>query len=127
MLRKHQIYYQLQLHTNDKQNHRFYYQTGTGMDSTFVAATPPISPVAPSPSELTKCPTCGRKFNPTAYEKHVKICEKVFMKKRKAFNASAKRVDTERNGKHSHTIYTVDHGSHSLYCYILTEMSHMRM
>jgi hypothetical protein len=27
-----------------------------------------------SPSDLEECPSCGRKFNESAYEKHVKIC-----------------------------------------------------
>ena len=29
---------------------------------------------APSSSDFEECPTCSRSFNPTAYEKHVKIC-----------------------------------------------------
>jgi hypothetical protein len=41
---------------------------------------------------LEECPTCGRKFNENAFEKHVKICEEVFVKKRKAFNSKAHRI-----------------------------------
>ena len=36
--------------------------------------------------------TCQRKFNERAYEKHVKICEDVFIKKRKKFDMKEKRV-----------------------------------
>ena len=43
------------------------------------------------------CPHCGRSFNSNALTKHVKICEKVFLKKRKAFNAQKYRfVDSEQ-------------------------------
>ena len=37
--------------------------------------------------ELLECEICERKFNSGAYKKHVKVCEKVFVKKRKQFNA----------------------------------------
>ena len=39
------------------------------------------------------CPHCGRSFNSTALTKHVKICEKVFLKKRKAYNAQKYRFN----------------------------------
>ena len=43
------------------------------------------------------CPHCGRSFNSTALTKHVKICEKVFLKKRKAYNAQQYRFhDSEQ-------------------------------
>ena len=42
------------------------------------------------PSMLT-CPSCGRHFNPTPFEKHVKICKKVFVQKRKVFDSSSMR------------------------------------
>ena len=32
-----------------------------------------------------KCPDCGRTFNEGAFQKHVKICKKIFSKKRKVF------------------------------------------
>lgn len=32
------------------------------------------------------CSTCGRKFNSEALMKHEKICQKVFVQKRKAFD-----------------------------------------
>lgn len=40
-----------------------------------------------------ECPDCHRKFNPIPYEKHVKICAKVFKQKRKVFDSSKMRVD----------------------------------
>ncbi|CDW81789.1 UNKNOWN [Stylonychia lemnae] len=43
-------------------------------------------------SALEECPTCNRKFNEKAYEKHVKICQDVFVKKRKAFDMKEKRI-----------------------------------
>lgn len=42
--------------------------------------------------EQVECPDCGRKFNPSSYEKHVKICKKVFMQKRKKFDSTQMRV-----------------------------------
>lgn len=38
------------------------------------------------------CDICQRKFNPDAYEKHRKICKKVFATKRKAFNTQEQRI-----------------------------------
>ena len=37
---------------------------------------------------MIECATCGRKFVESAYAKHAKICEKVFVKKRKARGAT---------------------------------------
>ena len=46
---------------------------------------------------VTPCPHCGRKFNEISYPKHVKNCQKVFQKKRKAFNTQKQRfVDSEQ-------------------------------
>ena len=43
------------------------------------------------------CPHCGRNFNEISYPKHIKNCEKVFQKKRKAFNTQKQRfVDSEQ-------------------------------
>lgn len=39
-----------------------------------------------------ECPTCGRKFNPIPFAKHVKICAKVFVQKRKAFDSTKMRI-----------------------------------
>ena len=44
------------------------------------------------PTNLEECPSCGRKFNENAYEKHVKICKDVFIKKRKAYDMKEKRI-----------------------------------
>jgi hypothetical protein len=46
-----------------------------------------------------KCHTCGRSFNPVTLAKHSKVCEKVFVKKRKAFNTAAQREATDASGK----------------------------
>ena len=52
----------------------------------------------PSENEiLTPCPHCERKFNEISFPKHVKNCQKVFQKKRKAFNTQKQRmVDSEQ-------------------------------
>ena len=52
----------------------------------------------PSENEITTpCPHCGRSFNEISYPKHVKNCQKVFQKKRKAFNTQKQRiVDSEQ-------------------------------
>jgi hypothetical protein len=42
---------------------------------------------------MLQCPDCSRKFNPGPYEKHVKICRDVFIKKRKAFDSAAMRIE----------------------------------
>ena len=48
----------------------------------------------PASSQPTSpCPHCGRSFNHTALSKHIKICEKVFLKKRKAFNTQQHRFN----------------------------------
>ncbi|CAH0725711.1 unnamed protein product, partial [Brenthis ino] len=56
--------------------------------------TSPIAPVAPEPSgplPLSPCPVCGRTFVPASLAKHVKICEKMTVKKRKTFDSSRQR------------------------------------
>jgi hypothetical protein len=52
----------------------------------------------PNENEITTpCPHCGRKFNEISYPKHVQNCQKVFQKKRKAFNTQKQRiVDSEQ-------------------------------
>lgn len=47
--------------------------------------------------DLEECPNCSRKFNEKAFEKHVKICQDVFMKKRKVFDSKAKRIVDEQH------------------------------
>jgi hypothetical protein len=39
------------------------------------------------PQNLQQCHSCGRSFNEVALQKHSKICKKVFVNKRKEFNA----------------------------------------
>jgi uncharacterized C2H2 Zn-finger protein len=41
--------------------------------------------------ERIECPDCGRKFLPESYDKHVNICKKVFVQKRKQFNSAEQR------------------------------------
>ncbi|CAH2212878.1 jg4583, partial [Pararge aegeria aegeria] len=56
--------------------------------------THPIAPVAPEPSgplPLLPCPVCDRTFVPQSLAKHVKICEKMTVKKRKTFDSSRQR------------------------------------
>ncbi|KAM8713257.1 hypothetical protein ACLKA7_013552 [Drosophila subpalustris] len=61
---------------------------------------PPISGMSiPVPeyggdsTELSPCPNCSRKFNPTALRKHAVVCEKMAAKKRKPFDSSRQRRD----------------------------------
>lgn len=44
--------------------------------------------------EQKQCPDCGRKFNPSPYERHIKICAKVFVEKRKAFDSKKMRIES---------------------------------
>lgn len=56
--------------------------------------THPIAPVAPEPSgplPLAPCEVCGRTFVLQSLAKHVKICEKMTIKKRKTFDSSRQR------------------------------------
>ncbi|XP_072944529.1 uncharacterized protein [Epargyreus clarus] len=56
--------------------------------------THPVAPVPPQPSgplPLCPCPVCGRTFVPQSLAKHVKICEKMTVKKRKTFDSSRQR------------------------------------
>lgn len=45
--------------------------------------------------EQLECPDCGRKFNRIPYEKHVKVCAKIFIQKRKVFDSKQKRLPEE--------------------------------
>lgn len=47
------------------------------------------------PQDLRECPSCGRKFNPQAFEKHAKVCRKVFQTKRRKFDSSKVRIPGE--------------------------------
>lgn len=58
---------------------------------------PPDQPSEDPPSEYEEieqleCPDCNRKFNPIPYQKHIKICAKVFLTKRKAFDSAQMRI-----------------------------------
>lgn len=49
---------------------------------------------------LVACVECGRKFKENRMEKHMKVCKKVFMQKRKQFNSAANRLgDLENAGE----------------------------
>lgn len=48
---------------------------------------------------LIECNDCGRKFNEQAIVKHRKICKKVFVEKRKAFDIQEHRKATDATGK----------------------------
>ena len=39
-----------------------------------------------------ECPDCGRKFNSIPFQKHIKICAKVFVQKRKVFDSQKMRI-----------------------------------
>eukprot|EP00341_Mesodinium_pulex_P000559 CAMPEP_0116953860 /NCGR_PEP_ID=MMETSP0467-20121206/41552_1 /TAXON_ID=283647 /ORGANISM="Mesodinium pulex, Strain SPMC105" /LENGTH=311 /DNA_ID=CAMNT_0004639349 /DNA_START=1064 /DNA_END=1996 /DNA_ORIENTATION=+ len=41
--------------------------------------------------ERVQCPDCSRRFNSEAFEKHSRICKKVFMEKRKKFDSKNQR------------------------------------
>ncbi|GMF35868.1 unnamed protein product [Phytophthora fragariaefolia] len=43
--------------------------------------------------EMEQCHNCNRKFNVVSFQKHQKICEKVFSGQRKVFNMTAKRLE----------------------------------
>jgi transposase-like protein len=47
--------------------------------------------------ERHECDACGRRFNEESYPKHRVICEKVFIKKRKEFNAVNQRTINEEH------------------------------
>ncbi|XP_075980643.1 uncharacterized protein LOC142979544 isoform X3 [Anticarsia gemmatalis] len=70
--------------------------------------THPVAPVAPEPAApqpLMPCQVCGRTFVPQSLAKHVKICEKMTIKKRKTFDSSRQRREglTAANGANSGT------------------------
>jgi len=47
-------------------------------------------------SELHQCDECDRKFRREAFIKHVKICKKVFVEKRKTFDSKKARLTDEQ-------------------------------
>lgn len=46
-----------------------------------------------------ECPTCERKFNEEALQKHMKICKKVFVQKRKVFDSKKHRQIEDESAK----------------------------
>ena len=52
--------------------------------------------VNPQQGEPTyPCPDCGRRFVQAVYDRHIKICKKVFQSKRKAFDIKKQRIHDE--------------------------------
>lgn len=49
-----------------------------------------------------RCGSCGRTFNPAAYEHHSRICARVFGGKRKVFSSSAARVEGTEAAAYNH-------------------------
>merc|ERR1712194_298092 len=74
---------------------------GTGME---VPMTGMEGPEETIPQHLEQCPDCSRKFNPKAFIVHQRICKKVFINKREAFDSAAARSvqqrPKQRKGKH---------------------------
>lgn len=46
---------------------------------------------ADAPDQLEPCPSCGRKFKSDRLDKHLGVCNKVFVQKRKQFDAKGMR------------------------------------
>ncbi|KAL7686560.1 putative Zinc finger C2HC domain-containing protein [Plasmopara halstedii] len=63
--------------------------------STFTGFNLPeeLDEYADGTEEMEQCHNCNRKFNPASFQKHRKICEKVFSGQRKVFNMAAKRLE----------------------------------
>ncbi len=62
------------------------YEYGGGMNSN------PNANASMDLGEQHECPDCGRKFNSGPFERHIKICKKVFQQKRKVFDSTKMRV-----------------------------------
>lgn len=66
---------------------------------------------------LMECQECGRKFKQGALEKHMKICKKVFVQKRKQFSSAANRLGELENAgeliKNAKEIEKEAHQAHS--------------
>ena len=45
--------------------------------------------------QLEPCPSCGRKFKSDRLSKHLGVCNKVFVQKRKQFDAKGMRKTEE--------------------------------
>lgn len=70
--------------------------TGQSRNTSSYAPAPQMPTEAPEPfgpiGDQLQCPDCGRSFNPVPYERHIKICAKVFQSKRKIFDSKKMRV-----------------------------------
>lgn len=57
--------------------------------------TPPpgVDEYAEDDMEMRQCSTCQRRFNVDSFEKHSRVCAKVFAGQRKVFNMKAKRLE----------------------------------
>ena len=64
-----------------------------GQKSSYMATEEIDSSADEYGGQQLECPDCHRKFNPIPYEKHVKICAKVFLQKRKVFDSTKMRVE----------------------------------
>lgn len=65
-----------------------------------------------------ECPDCGRHFAPEPFNRHVKICKKVFLNKRKIFDSSKQRLmanpetlaAAKKNGRNKNLNKTASNG-----------------
>ena len=64
------------------------------------AAPPRDAPARQDVGQLVECRSCGRKFAEDRLAKHEKVCEKVFVQKRKAFDVKAMRAEGTDNAKY---------------------------
>jgi hypothetical protein len=62
---------------------------------------------------LQQCADCGRKFNESSHKKHVKICKKVFIEKRKAFDSQKQRLKGTEMAVSATTTPTIQSAKHS--------------
>ncbi|RLN37425.1 hypothetical protein BBJ28_00024258, partial [Nothophytophthora sp. Chile5] len=67
----------------------------TNQASLFVEKNVPssVDEYADGSEQMEECHNCSRKFNVASFQKHRKVCEKVFSGQRKAFNMTAKRLE----------------------------------
>ena len=84
------------------------------------SATPPADAhdfMGAEDADQRQCPDCGRKFNPIPYEKHIKICAKVFLQKRKVCTIDITNLKTVRIvfTFFAHNLYPMHH-PHCICC-----------
>ena len=88
-LQRQEQQYQEQEQYQQPSHSQYSEYSSTGMDGD---GTNGVEEFASAPVNLTPCPDCGRKFNPTALQRHIKICKKVFINKRPTYDSSAARI-----------------------------------